>query len=326
MVLSLIRRLTAVVGLVASVAVAAPAWAWSQLVVFGDSLSDSGNNALLIGTDPDQVITGNGYVPTFPYASGTYSDGPVWATSFAAGLGLDLQPSLAGGSNYAFGGARTSGGQVPSLQVQVTTFLGDAGGVAASDALYVLAGGGNNARDALSAIAFDGAPLGRTLLLNAVTYARDMRQMVNQLQAAGAADIVVWNVPNLGLAPAVASLGAEASFLGQLVSSTMNNALARQFAGVEGVRIFDLYGLIGEAVANPAAYGLANVTDACGAVAGCDPWTYLFWDGIHPTSAGQALLADAMMVTVAIPEPGMVWLFAAGLGVVLLVRRRRQPI
>jgi outer membrane lipase/esterase len=320
----LIRQLSCIAGLALAAAVASPAWAYSKLVVFGDSLSDSGNNALAIGTAPDQVITGNGYVPTFPYASGTYSDGPVWASSFAAGLGLELMPSLAGGSNYAFGGARTSGGTAPSLASQVTSFLGDTGGAAPGDALYVLAGGGNNARDAFAAIALDGAPLGRTLLANALTYARDLRQMVGQLQAAGAADIVVWNVPNLGLAPAVAAFGAEASFVGQLVSNTMNNALARQLGGIGGVRILDINGLFAGVVANPGAYGLANVTDACGAIAGCDPWTYLFWDGIHPTSAGHALLADAMTVAVAIPEPGVVWMFAAGLGVVLLVRRRRR--
>ncbi|MBI3154532.1 MAG: SGNH/GDSL hydrolase family protein [Burkholderiales bacterium] len=303
--------------------VAGPVFAYSQLVVFGDSLSDSGNNAVLLGTDPGQVVTDNTYIPTLPYASGTYSDGAVWATSFAAGLGLDLMPSLAGGANYAFGGATTRGGLVPSLRSQVSTFLGEVGGVAPADGLYIIAGGGNNGRAALTDIA-DGAPLARTLLANAVGFARDVGLMVGQLQAAGAADIVVWNVPNLGLAPAVAALGNEASFLGQLVASTMNSALDRQLAGVDGVRVFDVFGLIGDVVANPAAYGLANAADACGAVVGCDPATYLFWDGIHPTSGGHALLAGSMLAAAAVPEPGIVWMFAAGMILIVHLQRRRR--
>ena len=52
---------------VSASAVAAPS-PYSALVVFGDSLSDSGNNSNLgafgIGADPGQVITSNFYIPT----------------------------------------------------------------------------------------------------------------------------------------------------------------------------------------------------------------------------------------------------------------------
>jgi outer membrane lipase/esterase len=52
---------------------------YSSLVVFGDSLSDSGNNALLGLYDPTQIVTGNAYVPSKTYASGTATDrcGPL---------------------------------------------------------------------------------------------------------------------------------------------------------------------------------------------------------------------------------------------------------
>ena len=58
---------------------------FSKLVIFGDSLSDSGNNYLGIvgvgGTVPDQTISGNTYIPFPPYLPfGTYSNGPVWAS------------------------------------------------------------------------------------------------------------------------------------------------------------------------------------------------------------------------------------------------------
>jgi len=132
--------------------------AFGGLFVFGDSLSDSGNDALAIGANAAQVITGNTYIPSQPYASGQFTNGDVWVKDFAALIGLAPfgQPSLAGGGNFAFGGARvaTDGpGLAPSLAAQTGMFLSARSGVAPSDALYVLEGGGNDARDALVAAA-----------------------------------------------------------------------------------------------------------------------------------------------------------------------------
>jgi len=317
---SIFGRLLAATGVVAAFSLAPlSASAYSSVVIFGDSLSDSGNNANLFGTDPNQVITGNDYVPSLPYASGTYSNGNVWATSFAAGLGLSALPSLAGGTNYAYGGAQTHGiGATPNLQQQVGFYLGSAP-TDAADALFVIAGGGNNARAALEAIG-GGAPIVQTTLVAAIRYAHDVGVMVDSLQAAGAQHIVVWNTPDLGLAPAVLAQGSAAASLGTVVASVMNKALANRLAGEAGVIDFDLFGLVGNIVANPGSYDLSNVTDACGAILGCDPSTYLYWDGIHPTSAGHQILANAMLAAV-VPEPGAAWLFLAGIAV-FAVRRR----
>jgi outer membrane lipase/esterase len=81
---------------------------YSNLFIFGDSLSDAGNNAVIFGANVTPVpISGNSFIPTFPYASGHYTNGPVWAQSFAFNLGLSASPSLLGGTDYAFGGATT---------------------------------------------------------------------------------------------------------------------------------------------------------------------------------------------------------------------------
>ena len=65
-------------------ALPASASIYNSLVVFGDSLSDSGNNAVVIGSNAGQAISGNTYVPSFPYGSGVYSNGPVWASNAAS--------------------------------------------------------------------------------------------------------------------------------------------------------------------------------------------------------------------------------------------------
>src|SRR6185503_288392 len=121
----------------------AGAFPFSNLFVFGDSLSDSGNNAIALGpTRNGTPIPDNSFAPSFPanpfpYASGRYTDSTVWAER----LGLPAVPVLAGGTNFAFGGATTGplgSTTPPSLLDQVGFFLSSTGGVAPSDALYVI--------------------------------------------------------------------------------------------------------------------------------------------------------------------------------------------
>ncbi len=259
----------------------APAAGYSGLYIFGDSLSDAGNIALAIGANPNQVVTDNSYIPSQPYASGQFTNGNVWAKSFAASLGFGSAglPSGAGGSNYAFGGARTVAdgtGLPPSVTSQVTNLFLAANGAAPGGALYIVEGGGNDARDALQAAAGSATP-GNVIAVAAASYAQATGAIVDDLQAHGAQHIVVWDVPNLALAPAVNALGASASFLGGQVSLAMNSALSARLSTESGVSIFDVFGLENAFVAHPSAYGLVNVTDACGAIATCDPSKFLFW-------------------------------------------------
>ncbi|MBC7942572.1 MAG: SGNH/GDSL hydrolase family protein [Chitinophagaceae bacterium] len=298
---------------------------FSALYVFGDSLSDSGNNALVLGANGAQPIPDNSYVPVQPYGLNAYTNGLVWVNSFAAGIGLPAaaMPSLAGGGDYAYGGARTAVDGVPfppSANTVLNGFLASPIGVSPS-ALYVIAVGGNDILEVGTAIAA-GAPLS-TINTAAAAYASAIGSMVDALQARGAANIVVWDAPNVGKAPAVLAQGALASIVATNIASAFNLALTVELAGEPGVTVFDVFGAVDTIVANPGAFGLTNVTDACGAVPGCDPSQYLFWDGIHPTSAGHALLASGMLAAVAVPEPAGWLMFVFG-GLLLGLMRRRQ--
>jgi len=320
----------------------------SDLFIFGDSLSDPGNNAIRFGSTaspPNNVtlqsdITGNSFIPTFPYATSyQYTNGNVWAYQFATMLGLPSAvagPVLGGrpGNNYASAGATTgplnNPGSVPSLLTQTATFVTSLGpNPAPANALYVVAGGGNNARTAMTEIA-GGADPTATIVATAGQFAADIGSIVDTLQANGAENIVVWDAPNLGLSPALIASGPAAAALATTLTQAMNSALAARLAGETNVRTFDFFGLITSVNANPAAYGLTNTSDAGGAIPGADLSTYLCWDGIHPTAAGHAILAQSMFAFTSVPEidpastSSVVALVVGCLG--LIERRRMRAV
>ena len=314
------------------------------LVIFGDSLSDPGNNANAMGSTaspPFNVtlrsdITSNSFIPTYPYASSLqYSNGNVWAYQFATML--ELSSEVAGpvrggglGANYAYGNAATgpvnNSGFPPSLLTQTGSFVASLGSAQApANALYVVAGGGNNARTAMTAI-LSGSNPAATIVETASQFAADIGSIVDTLQAKGAENIIVWTAPNLGLSPAITAYGRDAASLATTLTYSMNAALAARLASETDVRTFDFFGLITSVNANPGAYGLTNVSDAGGAVAGADLSTYLCWDGVHPTAAGHAILAQSMYDFTTVPEidpTGARSVVALVVGCLSLIERRR---
>lgn len=331
------RHWVPAVSLLLASVLATPAQAYSGLVVFGDSLSDSGNNATVLFNPPyffpptqAADITDNRFVAFTPSSSGTYSNGPVWVDAVATALlgsAFPARASLLGGTNYASGGAQTSlNTPVPgsifqtfSLQNQVNVYLSSLGGaVAPSDALYVVEGGANNVRSLLAATLAAGAAINPlTVAQEAAAYASDVGGLVDQLQSAGARNIIVWNTPNSGLTPEVLSFGAAASVFATSVSTQFNNALATRLASEAGVKTFDVFGAVGS---------FSNVTDACGNNAsgcGANPQ---FWDGIHPTAAAHLQIAQGFLaLTTPVPEPSTYAMFLVGLiGCGWVARRRRS--
>ncbi|MFO1434778.1 MAG: SGNH/GDSL hydrolase family protein [Candidatus Competibacteraceae bacterium] len=311
-----------------------PSWALSfnQVFIFGDSFSDAGNNAILFDTYENRArtpvpIASPAFIPTAPYESNRYSNGPVWAEQFATRLGLSATASLSGGTDYAYGGARTGplGTTLPtppSLLDQVSNqFLQTYHGNAPTDALYVLAGGGNDARDAFKTFVEGGDP---TQIIS--DYVNNMNSLITTLAAANATQIVVWNVPDIGLAPAIAVKGSGASAAATSLARRMNDGLdavldtLQTTLAVDIIR-FDTFGLIQNLVDNSIAYGLDGSTIPCAFEVRCiaNPDGRLFWDGVHLTTAGYSRVADAMLQ--AIPEPATLLLLILGLSLVLIRRR-----
>jgi phospholipase/lecithinase/hemolysin len=267
------RRFTGaiLIGLVLSpLAQAGP---FSKIVLFGDSLSDTGN----------ADIRFFGLVPGSGYFDGRFSNGPVWIEQLAEQLQLPVPtPSLdsPAGFNYAFGGAETndSGFFILDINEQVSDYLNNDGGPI-GDELFVIWGGAN---DLLG---------GQT---NMAVPVNNLAGQISNLYAAGARRFMVPNLPLLGKTPRFVGTTDEPVFDArtQMFNDQLNlslDSLEGTLADVEFFRI-DAASLIESATLNPGTFGFTNVTDEAMGLGGIDPDEYLFWDDVHPTTAGHSLL------------------------------------
>jgi len=299
----------------------------TQIVAFGDSLSDAGNASIAtLGTVP-----GPGYatrtVTGIPFPVGYFTNpqtgaGPsgLWIDQFAAKVGVaDPSPVLAplGGSNYAVGGALTGSANFGDMQNQVNLFLATHPGSASSTALYTFWGGSNDIFASQ----------------NPITAADNIAAQIKQVAADGGHNFLWLDLPSLGEIPSLNGIPA-ASAAADLATQAFDLEWATQVSSLDSLGInvigVNIDTLFSDILANPSAYGFSNVSDACNTTPGCDPNTFLYWDDAHPTTYADSLVAnlayqDAFGAPVATPEPPTVTLFAlGGIGLLLLWRSRRH--
>jgi len=293
------------------------------LVVFGDSLSDTGNKYAVTGianTPPYSELLGFFLVADGPYTRGGlhHSNGATWIEQYARPLGLagDVRPALRSqgvARNYAYGGARARLEPViipnanQHLPTQVTNFLADVNNVAPSETLYMIFIGANDIFDAVYALSSDlTGTTSQTVLNNAIM---SVANEVGRLRYAGATHFVVLNAPDLGLTPAIAIADALFSSSNPFINPGDVIAAATQFSilynaglnaalgSMPGVQIVDIFTEFHNLVANPQDYGLTNSTHACVMPEQppfvCNkPDEFVFWDGVHPTKAAHGIIAD----------------------------------
>ena len=285
------------------VPVLAAAGPFREVVVFGDSLSDTGN--VFAATE---AVLPEAVPVSPPYYQGRFSNGPVWVERLAEKLGLPLRPFLHGGTNFAFGGAAIGFDTpdlfendvrvlIPSLRTQVTTFLVQhLFDKADPAALYIVWGGANDLRDALVTSPDPFAEARQAV--------EDLTAAIADLAEARAVSFLVLNMPNLAWTPESRRRGPAAMTQATAVSVAFNHALATALDAVEAkhpitiIRL-DTFTLLQAIIAAPDRFDLTNVTEPCWAGnpfargTPCpQPQTHLFWDSIHPTTAAHALLAD----------------------------------
>lgn len=280
----------------------------SSLYVFGDSLSDAGDSPHAVVSAYKNFGDCDPTHPCPPYVNGRYSNGPVAAEYLAnallagnpnAGAFLDfaVAGSTTGVGNYGdFGTAEHKGlFGFTGMQQQVDYFVNNLSPIADPNALYLVWGGANDFLTADSP-------------LNA---AQNIADFVADLSAAGAKHILVPNLPDLGAIPLTAPQGSAASALGHAFSTSFNQALELTLSdltySLPSTQIiqFDLYGLLNTVLANPAAYGITNASNACvtsTSLCANQGAGYLFWDELHPTTQMHQIIAAAMLSQVPLPS------------------------
>ena len=314
-----------VLGLLFATVVASSAIAaqinYSAMYVFGDSLSDTGND--FAATTAQQMVPAipPSVTPYATYWQGRFSNGPVaveylWRfmsrnnnaqlAPFVRNPSLDGKTSV----NFAFGGsgsgiqnATPTGFLVPGLVGQVglyTTAL--AGRKSRPDALYVVWSGSN---DYLQNITHD-----------PYVVVGNIATAINSLYATGAREFLVPNLSDLGGAPLVKAQGGAALFTAlsknhnALLASTLNT-LSRSLPGVKIVQL-DVFALgqvlVSSGLVNSEVPALAFLSPGPGAVdclfrnpSTCVDVTqlgfvapFLYWDVLHPTTMVHGVIGTAM--------------------------------
>ncbi len=293
-----LRPLRAAVAVAIALA-AVPALAqspYSKTVFFGDSLTDTGYfRPVLVKLDPNASLVGRF----------TTNPGWVWADYVADQYGTNASPNGNGqtGDNYAVGGARVGVDEVgalgatPSMKTQMTTYLAANGGKADANALYTVWGGANDL------FAVQKAPAQAQAIIGAAV--ADQVGIVGALKAAGAEYVMVPNLPDIGLTPASRAGGAMGMAQGTALAKAYNDALfgGLKQAGLQVIPV-DTFTILQEIVANPGTYGFTNVSNmACTSASSvtCSPLslaapnannTYVFADGVHPTTAAHQILGQ----------------------------------
>ena len=233
--------LTAALVSAALMPVAHAAGSYSNVYVFGDSLSD-------VGALPNPVLGFNGTNRWTYTIAGQVQ--PLYVSLLAQKYGITLSPqnrSLGlpnGGNDYAQGGSGANPGTpvfiaasegapfaIQDVTTQVTNFLADKGGKADPNALYTMWIGGNDISVAMTKALLAGntAAAQAQAQTDVGTAAAISAQQILTLKAAGAQHIIVMNMPVMGSVPALYN-GIIGGVGSTLASASTANTVATAIA------------------------------------------------------------------------------------------------
>lgn len=284
----------------------------SQLVVFGDSLSDTGK---VQAAFKDAL---NIQLPDAPYDNGRFSNGPVAVEVLAQQLQVPLTSLAYGGALTGTSNRITTAGVLTGTgtQSQITGYIQAKQGVLDANALYVVWAGGND---------FFTAPTAATV----GSATANLLQGVSALYSAGARQFLIPNLPDLANTIDSIKAGGAVQAGAHALSVAFNGALAQTFAQAQAslpgarIEVFDTEGVLSALRADYIAKG-GVVNQACwvgnfqGVGTQCStPDTYFMWDNVHPTAKVHQAVGEAFarsnIVVSSVPEPASWTLACVGL-------------
>lgn len=299
-----------------------------RMVVFGDSLSDAGTYT------PVAQAVGGGKFTTNPgpvWAETVASQLGVTLTPAVMGYANQVQTCPKPGCfDFAQGGSRVTdpngighasgaGALTYPVKQQLANFYAASNNAfnGNNDVVFVFAGN-NDIFYWATAVGTAGSGVTPAIAAAQVQQAAtELVGYINDMIAKGATQLYVFNLPDSSLTPFGVASGAAGQALLQSLVNTFNATLV---AGLNGTtaRVIDFNAQLTAGIKNGAQFGFTNTsTPACDATkinalvpsaggsslfcsantlvaAGADQ-TYLFADGVHPTTAGHRLIASNVL-------------------------------
>lgn len=281
----------------------------TNLIVFGDSLSDSGNLFLATGQ------------PGLPYFEGKFTNGSIYTEQLNQYLGfLPLMPSLTGGNNYAWAGARAGmdvplgGGFISGIQSQTDQYLGTlAPNSDLSSTLHLFFIGGNDVSDALDNNL--DLPTATGFLQNSA------QQVVNAMLAVESispTQYLLPETPDLSLTPRYLDQQIAQDYT-QVYNQLLHNMIETQLPNAD-VLFFNTSDFITQSTDE-----FENSTEACLTQSEicADPDNYLFFDDFHPSRIAHQQFGERLLSAIDIPSTWILMLFA---GVWILRKKHTNKI
>ena len=256
------------------------AHAYTALVAFGDSYTDTGN------------------APSSPpyYWNGRFSNGPLWIESLSQSFGFTYNPA----NNFAVSGTESN-----ELGVEINNFAGTSD---SANVLFAIWSGNNDIGNHLN------------IGVNDAAWNTQINSIVSSLMTAsdllyqkGARSIILFNQIDLPRVPYIlnhysASFRSYIAGKIQILNSRLAQAVPNLLNSHAGLRVYliDLYSDLNYLLDNYASFGFTqatldaldnpNLSDKTFSGPGAN---YVFWDSEHPTTKTHGMIAG--WVTNALP-------------------------
>lgn len=299
-----------------------------RMVVFGDSLSDAGTYT------PAAAPVGGGKFTTNPgpiWAETVASQMGVALTPAVMGYANQVQTCPKPGCfDYAQGGSRVTdpngighnggaGALTYPVKQQLANFYAASNNTfnGSSDVVFVF-GGNNDIFYWAAAVATPNSGVTPAIATAQVQQAAtDLVSYIKDMISKNATQLYVFNLPDSSLTPQGVGSGPAGQALLHALVGTFNTTLQTGLAGTTA-RVIDFNSQLTAVIQNGAQFGFVNTsTPVCDAtkinalvpsaggsslfcsantlITGGNVQTYLFADGVHPTTGGHRLIASNVL-------------------------------
>jgi outer membrane lipase/esterase len=252
---------------------ASSGFSFTAVYSFGDSLSDTGRSP----------------APPPDYYDGRFCNGPLWNEYLSAELGIPYNAA----NNFAVSGTTTSNLLEQISQLTPSPNL--------ASALFTLKSGGNDFFDSVDMGAND--PVWGIVVSNAVM---NITNALGAIYTNGGREVIVANLPNLGLTPAFIGtptgysnyIDSKVALFNLLLAADLTN-VAQRYPALR-LYFFDDNQSFSNILRTASSYGFTvttigavddpNLTDKSFNGPGAN---YVYWDKVHPTTKLDKIVADS---------------------------------